>query len=155
MLRSRFDQKGQERGHGTLSSESRAGTSYLHSWLLLPLEPLECAFAGNRLLRPVVGSTLAPVSASEVSALPGPIACQTGKRCRDKGFPQMSEEADLELLDGTPRQIAAGYTGTNQRRSGKQKTFAYLPGWHSEFREYLVGRGNTIVADRSADRSAR
>ena len=40
------------------------------------------------------------------------MASRTGKRCSDKGFLQMPEQAYLELLDWTARQTVAGKRGT-------------------------------------------
>jgi hypothetical protein len=64
-----------------------------------------------------VDAFLSPVSVSDVSEQPGPMASRTGKRCSDKGFLQTSEQAYLELLDWTARQTAAGKSG---RTSGEQ-----------------------------------
>ena len=57
-----------------------------------------------------VDAFLSPVSTSVGLRPPGAMASQTGKRCSDKGFLQMSEQAYLELLDWTARQTVAGKT---------------------------------------------
>ena len=58
-----------------------------------------------------VDSFLAPVSVSFGTQTAGAMASQTGKRCSDKGFLQISEQAYLELIDWTARQTAAGKPG--------------------------------------------
>jgi hypothetical protein len=60
---------------------------------------------------------LSPVSVAIGTETPSAMASQTGKRCSDTGFLQMSEQAYLELLDWTARQTAAGKPG---RTSGDQ-----------------------------------
>lgn len=59
----------------------------------------------------LVDAFLSPVSVSVVSDQPGAMTSRTGKRCSDKGFLEMSEQAYLELLDWTARQTAAGKAG--------------------------------------------
>ena len=58
-----------------------------------------------------VDAFLSPVGVSEISDQPGPMGSPTGKRCSDKGFLQMSDQAYLELLDWTARQTAPGKAG--------------------------------------------
>jgi hypothetical protein len=58
-----------------------------------------------------VDAFLSPVGVSEISDRPGPMVSRTGKRCSDKGFLQMSDQAYLELLDWTARQAAPGKVG--------------------------------------------
>jgi hypothetical protein len=58
-----------------------------------------------------VDAFLSPVSVSEFSDQPGPVVSRTGKRCSDKGFLSMSDQAYLELLDWTARQTAPGKAG--------------------------------------------
>jgi hypothetical protein len=64
-----------------------------------------------------VDAFLAPVCVSECSDQPGPMVSRTGKRCSDKGFLQMSDQAYLELLDWTARQTAAGKPGRTSDQS--------------------------------------
>jgi len=58
-----------------------------------------------------VDAFLSPISVEAVSDHPGIMASQTGRRCSDKGFLQMSDRAYLELLDWTARQSAPGKRG--------------------------------------------
>ena len=79
--------------------------------------PEHCRIAKMSSSEKSVDAFLAPVSVSGVSEQPGPMASRTGRRCSDKGFLQMSEQAYLELLDWTARQTAAGKRG---RTNGEQ-----------------------------------
>ncbi|WP_233903433.1 hypothetical protein [Stieleria maiorica] len=54
---------------------------------------------------------LSPVNLNEAIATPGPHPSESGERCSDKGFLAISEEAYLELLDWTARQMSAGKPG--------------------------------------------
>lgn len=65
--------------------------------------------AGQTWSADAVDAFLSPVALG--SDGPGAKASRTGKRCSDKGFLQMSEQAYLELLDWTARQTAAGKRG--------------------------------------------
>jgi hypothetical protein len=58
-----------------------------------------------------VDAFLSPVCVSEFSDQPGPMVSPTGKRCSDKGFLAMSDQAYLELLDWTARQTVPGKAG--------------------------------------------
>jgi hypothetical protein len=63
------------------------------------------------LARDSVDAFLSPVSVTAVSSAPGEMASSSGKRCSDKGFLEMGEQAYLELLDWTARQVCPGKRG--------------------------------------------
>lgn len=63
-------------------------------------------------LAKAVDAFLAPVSLSGDDQVIGVMTSRTGKRCSDKGFLEMSDQAYLELLDWTARQSVAGKRGT-------------------------------------------
>jgi hypothetical protein len=59
-----------------------------------------------------VDAFLSPICVSAISSEPGPMPSQSGYRCSDKGFLEMSESDYLQLLDWTARQTAPGKSGS-------------------------------------------
>jgi hypothetical protein len=62
-------------------------------------------------VRDAVDAFLSPIQVSANQQASGAMKSQTGKRCSDKGFLEMSARAYLQLLDWTARQSVVGKRG--------------------------------------------
>ncbi|WP_286177385.1 hypothetical protein [Stieleria mannarensis] len=106
---------------------------------------------------------LSPVNLNEAIATAGPHPSESGERCSDKGFVAISEEAYLQLLDWTARQLASEKPGKTPsdlppilKRLGLSPTLWFtLVANFSEVFSTIAGRPEHIDHERTKQTGRR